>query len=292
MQRRTFLATAACALTASTALRAIAAPSLDFTFPGNLGAFAQYLNQSLPFVEYHDKAIFSSASVIKLLIAVGTMRRVEAEGLPLTMPLTIAASNIVDGSDTFGKSPAGSRASIHNLMVAMITQSDNTAANVLLDWVGMRRLDALAASCGMWATSFGRHFMDFGAKTAGHDNVTSARDMATLARGIALGVSGGFVDVTPAGCRFIYIQMRAQEDRETIPAAIARGVSVANKTGELEHVRHDVAIVGLGTQNAYAIALLSEYSVSRAEAMQRLRHIAAEIDEAAAAFATTAPSAT
>lgn len=240
-----------------------------------------HLNQSRPFAGLHSREAFSSASVIKLLLAIGAMRRIAVERLALTHSLPIARREIVGASETFGAVRPGSRATVHDLMVAMITQSDNTAANILLDWLGMPSLNALAGRCGLQVTHFARHFMDFTAKAAGHDNVTCPYDMATLAKGIALGVSAGFADVPAALCRSIYEQMLHQQDRETIPSAIKRPIAIANKTGELVGVRHDVAIVGLGRSDAYVATILSEGWTNRNAAMRRLRRIAAELDRAA-----------
>jgi beta-lactamase class A len=278
MKRHAFIVAA---VAAAAGLPARAASGVDFTFPGQLGVYAEHLNDSDSFADFHGGQSFSSASVIKLLIAVGAMRKVAGDGIGLAYRLSIAPSEIVGASDTFATSRPGSLATIHDLMAAMITRSDNTAANVLLDWVGMLETNALADECGFSKTRFARHFMDFPAKAAGYDNVTSPRDMALLAKGIALGVSQGFAGVPAGLCRFIYNQMLHQEDRETIPSAISRPIAVANKTGELTDVRHDVAIVGLGRSDAYTVALLSQSWVHRATAIARLRQIAAAVDVAA-----------
>jgi beta-lactamase class A len=278
MKRHAFIVAA---VAAGAGLPAFAASDFNFTFPGHLGVYAEHLNATYPFADFHGGESFSSASVIKLLIAVGTMRRIARDGIALTYRLPFASAEIVGASDTFATSRPGSFATIHDLLVAMITQSDNTAANVLLDWVGILSANALADQCGFSKTRFERHFMDFPAKAAGYDNVTSPRDMAMLAKGIAGGVSEGFAGVPATLCRFIYQQMLRQQDRETIPSAISRPIAIANKTGELANVRHDVGIVGLGRSDAYAVALLSESWIHRATAIARLRQIAAAVDRAA-----------
>ena len=277
MKRRGFLYGAlAVGAAAPAALQAA-----TYVFHGTLGVYAIHLTAAAPFVQEHGNAVFSSASVIKLLIAVGTMRRLHRRGLSLDTLLRISRDDIVDASDSFGKAKPGSYAPVRALVTAMITQSDNTAANALLDWCGESTLNALAVELGLRATRFERRFMDFAARAAGFDNLTSPRDMAMLAKGIALGVSAGYGGATASGCRFIYDAMLRQEDRETIPTGIARSVTIANKTGELERVRHDVAIVDLGQSDAYAVALLSQNWTSRSSAVQALRAVAADVDRKA-----------
>jgi len=174
----------------------------------------------------------------------------------------------------------GEQASLEHLAAATIERSDNTAANVLADWVGFAEIGRMAEIAGLEQTEMRRHFMDFTARGAGIDNTTTARDMAALLRGIALGAASGFAGVSSDGCSRIVAFMLAQEDRETIPAGVARPVPIANKTGELTGVRHDVAIVGAGLPDAYVLTLLSSGFDHRATAIARLRTIAAQIDAA------------
>jgi beta-lactamase class A len=280
MNRRQFLACSAIAPLFRGFVRPARA-AVEFAFSGHLGVYAQYLDRDAPFIDYHGNRVFSSASVIKLLIAVGAMKRIARQGLTLGDRVVIPGSDIVGASDSFGSARAGSFATIHDLMAAMITESDNTAANALLDWCGEHELNELARQLGLEATRFQRHFMNFAARAAGHDNYTSAKDMVTLARGIALGTSRGYAGVRPSGCRFIYDQMLQQEDRSMIPSGIQRHVAIANKTGELVGVLHDVAIVGLGKSKAYAVALLSQDWSSRAATIAALRSIAEKVDRLA-----------
>ncbi len=262
MDRRTFIGAAAAAAFASP----VTARAFDTDFPGDLAVYACRLDRMEPFVSYRPHEIFSSASVIKLLIAVGAMRRIDgASGLE--QRLKIAPDEIVGGSETFGTARPDQPATVRRLLTAMIQQSDNTAANVLLDWLGMPNLNALAAELDLEQTRFERHFMSFRARAAGLDNRTSAADMATLARAIAL----------EPRYRFVYELMLGQEDRETIPAGIARSVPIANKTGDLDGVRNDVAIVGK-PPHGYVLVLLSQGWPTRAGAVARLRAIAGQID--------------
>lgn len=254
------------------------APSIDWSFPGVVAAWAQRLSDDAPFVRYHDGIVFPAASIIKLAIDLAVARRAERLHDSWETRVPLAAREIVSGSDTFGSAHGGQRATLEALARAMISQSDNTAANVLADWCGFDAVNALVREAGLERTSLRRHFMDFAARAAGIDNTTTARDMATLVRGIALGTRHGFAGVAPADCRRVVRSMLAQEDRETIPAGISRQTRIANKTGELVDVRHDVAIVNEGRADAYVMVLLSKQLRNRPLAFRRLRQIASAID--------------
>jgi len=256
----------------------LAAAPIDWSFPGIVAAYAQRLDDAAPFVAHEAALVMPAASTIKVLILLAAIERMEREGLSWSRDLTVASGDVVGASETFGSARAGQRVSIEALAQAMIAQSDNTAANVFVDWLGFERIGRTASAAGMDSTDVRRHFMDFAARALGLDNTTTARDMATLLYGIGNGATRGFAGVSANGCRRIVRFMLGQEDRDTIPAAVSRHVRIANKTGVLQGIRHDVALVGIGTPNAYAIALLSENFTNGAAAYARLRTIAAAID--------------
>jgi beta-lactamase class A len=62
----------------------------------------------------------------------------------------------------------------------MLIASDNTAANVLLDLVGMGEVNESLSRMKLPHTKLARRFMDFEARAARRDNLTSAGDMLTL----------------------------------------------------------------------------------------------------------------
>jgi beta-lactamase class A len=264
---------------ASALLVSAAATPIDWAFPGVVAAYARRIDAATPFVSHNARTVMPAASVIKVLILLAVIAKMEARGRAWSDELTIRKPEIVDASETFGRAVPGQAATFGSLAQAMIEQSDNTAANVLADWARFERIGLTADAAGLSQTELRRHFMDFTARGAGIDNTTSARDMGLLLLGIAQGgESQGFAGVSRAGCRKIVTLMLHQEDRETIPAGISRPVSVANKTGELTGVRHDIAIVDVGRAGAYVVALLSCDFTNRSLAIARLRSFAARID--------------
>ena len=268
------------------ALLASAAGPAGWAFPGLVAAYARRVDGAAPFVSHNARTVMPAASVIKVLILLAAIAKIESQGRAWGDVLTIRKAEIVGASETFGHSVPGQTATLRELAQAMTEQSDNTAANVLADWAGFGRVGLMADAAGLSQTELRRHFMDFTARRAGIDNTTSARDMGLLLLGIAQGsASSGFASVSRDGCRTIVNLMLGQEDRETIPAGIARPVSIANKTGELIGVRHDIAIVNVAGADAYVVALLSCEITNRTQAFARLRQLAARIDAQAVATA-------
>jgi beta-lactamase class A len=147
----------------------------------------------------------------------------------------------VGGSETFGAAQPGERAPLGALLKAMIQQSDNSAANALVDRFSFATVNDVIAQAGLRSTRLRRYFM-YSSKA--HENVTTARDTGTLLFEIERGARSDNVALTSTrSCRAMIDTLLGQEDREKIPLGLPRGVPLANKTGELPGVRHDAGIV-------------------------------------------------
>jgi beta-lactamase class A len=74
-----------------------------------------------------------------------------------------------------------------DLMHLSLAVSDNDATNVVLSFVGLDKVNALAEELGLPATRMRRRMMDFEARAAGRENTTSPRDMVNLLTELARG---------------------------------------------------------------------------------------------------------
>ena len=64
---------------------------------------------------------------------------------------------------------------------------------------------------------------------------------------------------SPEHCKAMIGIMLGQTDRDKIPAGLPRGVPVANKTGELDGSRSDIAIVQPFGDSPYILVLYSKW---------------------------------
>lgn len=257
-------------------LSAIAA---SVTFPVlpagvSLTWYAQPLHLPARRLESGAERIVPAASIIKLLIAEAVVDEIGRGRLQLDAQIAIAPHDRVDGSPRF---PSGSRAPVSGLVAAMLSFSDNTAANALLHHLGFDACNARASALGLPATRFRRSFYDWNAQRRGLENTTSARDSALLMERLADLPRSPDAGRAAAG-EVVMRALLAQDDRETIPAALGNNSAIANKTGELPNVRHDVAIVGYGARDPYVVAILCRYDGSRSAAITAIRHVATTID--------------
>jgi beta-lactamase class A len=125
--------------------------------------------------------------------------------------------------------------SLAELCRLMMVVSDNTASNACLRQVGMGRLNEFFDGRG-YEARVRRYFMS--PVVAGKDNEMTAESAALMLDDLyaGRGLSDELRDFA-VGC------LRRQQFREKIPLMLPPELLVGHKTGELEGVRHDAAVV-------------------------------------------------
>lgn len=130
---------------------------------------------------------------------------------------------------------------------AMITVSDNDAANTLVNWLGngddaagMSVVNQFCQAHGFTSTQMNRLLL---ASSENGDNYTSAKDCGTFFKEIYQIVNGTISDSTLPNAEAMYYQLKMQQRKNKIPAQMPDGVHTANKTGELDTVENDAAII-------------------------------------------------
>ena len=79
-----------------------------------------------------------------------------------------------------GMTPGVTRLTNHDLATFMIGVSDNGATNVLIERVGMERVNARLDALGLRETRLRRKMMDVAAARAGRENTATPRELASL----------------------------------------------------------------------------------------------------------------
>lgn len=130
---------------------------------------------------------------------------------------------------------------------AMITVSDNDAANTLVNWLGngddaagMSVVNQFCQAHGFTSTQMNRLLL---ASSENGDNYTSAKDCGTFLKEIYQIVNGTISDSTLPNAEAMYYQLKMQQRKNKIPSQMPDGVHTANKTGELDTVENDAAII-------------------------------------------------
>ncbi|HTX56912.1 MAG TPA: serine hydrolase [Candidatus Acidoferrales bacterium] len=263
MNRRTFLAATAALAAAPYAARASAFDHVEEiarAVPGIVGIYCRTLADAPPLFAFNENVVFPTASTIKTLIMATAYVEEERHPGTLRKRITTYRSDLIGGSDFMELQPDGARLSVYELIVPMITLSDNTASNYLISYFGMPAINAVARRLKMTRTRLARHFLDFAAIVEHNDNVTTPADMSKLLFAIADGAREGIATICSSEhCRSMIDIMLRQTDRDKIPAGLPAGIPVANKTGELDGSRSDVAIIEPFGDSPYILICYSKW---------------------------------
>ncbi|WP_339262591.1 serine hydrolase [Lysinibacillus sp. FSL K6-3209] len=179
---------------------------------------------------------FSSASLIKVPILIAVFDYIDVCNIPINQVITVTPSDWVDFSVISEQRVTS--CTIYELCVWMITTSDNTATNVLIDLIGMDVLNQYFHKIGLTQTQLQRKMMDFERLAKGIDNITTARDMAHLFSRIYRQNL-----LSPVLSQLAIDILCRQRFHENLRRYIVDDVTIAHKTGGLDSVDHDVGIV-------------------------------------------------
>jgi beta-lactamase class A len=185
---------------------------------------------------------FSTASLIKVAILVTAYDLIEKKQLSLTDPLTLLRIDKVPGSGILQHLHDGTLLTVADALWLMATISDNTATNLLLDRIIIRRVWDKMESLGLMHTkvhskSFLRSTsvaMDSSVKYG--FGVTTPNEMATLFQLLAQGKA-----VSPSADSAMLHTLEHGSYRQMLQRYLV-GVRSAFKDGETDEVRTECSL--------------------------------------------------
>src|SRR3954447_9456769 len=126
-----------------------------------------------------ERETFPTASTIKLTLVYELFKQAEEGRIRLDETLALDRSKAVGGTGVLVEmgTPV---LSIRDYAVLMVTLSDNTATNVLIDRLGMDHVARRMQALGLSGTKLRRHMMDTAAARRGDENVSTPEEIARL----------------------------------------------------------------------------------------------------------------
>jgi beta-lactamase class A len=207
----------------------------------------------------HEDEVFPQASSIKIAVLAELYHQAQlsADGASgkakLSDPYTVNAGDLVADSDILlGLTPSVTRLTNHDLATMVVAVSDNSAANILIDRVGMDNVNRLMDSLGLAHTRLRRKMMDVKAASEGRENISTPREMMILLEQIYRG------KVLNKEMTESFLKMLSTHKASYIPRDLPDDVRTANKPGELEGVRNDCGIV-FAQNRPYVICVMTTY---------------------------------
>lgn len=210
------------------------------------------------------------ASMIKLFVLAKAMEDADDGKLKLTDKLTLTESNMVDGAGSVIGRGEMSAVSVKELLGLMISESDNTATNMLIDRLGMEEINKYLTENRYTDTILQHKMMLY---NSGLRNYSSVRDIGDLLTKI---YRHECVDEDYDEMMIEFLLK--QQDRECFPVALPSW-QIAHKTGEVTGVYNDGGIF-YGSQGNFVLVIMSESDIGRAfviEKMQAVAKLAAEV---------------
>jgi len=131
-------------------------------------------------VAYRADEPFPSASTIKVFVLQALLERVAADDAHLDDELVVGADDMVTGSGVLRSLTPGRRYTLRDLATLMIAVSDNTATNVLIEFLGVADVNASIQAHGWTGTYSAGKLQTSSAVAAGRPprSTTTAADLA------------------------------------------------------------------------------------------------------------------
>ncbi len=234
---------------------------------GVVGVTIQDLTTTERFALRGD-TVFTQASAIKLPVLVELFRQVEQGRHGLDDLITLEENDVVPGSGVLQRLTPGSvRMTLRDVATLMVTVSDNTATNMIIDRVGMENVNQTMVRLGLPQTKLQRKMMDSEAWLADRENLSTPNEQARLLELIHRG------DVLNDASRKELLHILSIPKSSRIRPLLPSGTRVAHKTGTVSGVVVDVGIVYLEGR-PFIIAGMANWLVDGPEAERALEQVA------------------
>ncbi len=225
---------------------------------GQVALYAQNLHTGQTASLQPDLPV-QTASVIKLGILLDAAEQIRAGQASLADRLTLTKPNQVPGSGVLGELTPPISLTLGDTLTLMVILSDNTATNMAIDRLGLAHINATLHAASLTQTVLYKKVYVPATGLMPSDQArfglgkTTPREMASIMERLAtchlaLDHSAALPGDRPI-CGAILHMLRNQQDRDSLPRYLEsldtseHGSAIANKTGALDQVRNDVALI-------------------------------------------------
>ena len=205
---------------------------------GKIGFYCEDLSSGHTQCNQADLPLIA-ASVIKLPIMVEAFRQIVQENVDLMTPFTIAKKDMLPSCGVLSYMHEGVTLPLIDLIALMIIVSDNTATNLLIDFLGMEKINHTIQALGLTGTVLRRKLFQPELSKMGIQNHVTARDMGLLLKKI---YNRELISKW-ADEKMLHILLNQQLNGKMPFYIHCDNIKCAHKTGEDEGISHDVGIV-------------------------------------------------
>lgn len=208
--------------------------------PGKISFMYENLKTGEMFA-YHEHEPLMAASVIKLFVMTAAFKRMDEGLLDPEEMFAVKREDCVPSCGALTYLHDGILVTAMDLITLMIIFSDNTATNVLIDFLGMNEINKTIKDLGFQQTVLQRKMFDLKRAGQGIQNYITAYETGRL---LKMMYQGSLIS-RQASDKMLSI-MKNQQLCSKIPfylQALPEEPVIAHKTGEDTGITHDVGIV-------------------------------------------------
>lgn len=202
---------------------------------------------------YNENVCMTAAGCMKLPIAVSLIKAVENKKVDFMDRVKIQTSDKVYGTGIIHEFNEREY-TVFELMVIMLIQSDNTAANKIIDIVGMEQINEDIIAMGLKNTRLNRKTNDERTAITDVENITTAYDLSKIWKHLS---NGTFLS-KDNGQMLIDI-LRRQQIKNKLALYIPDDlkIEISSKTGDKKGVENDTAYLEL-PKGKFVFTVLSQ----------------------------------
>lgn len=224
-------------------------------YPYRAGIIVRDLTNNFSYY-YKGSKQFISASLIKLPIMCSVFEEINRGNMALDNIITLKKQHKVSGSGSLRRVRNGAQYSVEELLKLMIKNSDNTAAKILTDRIGLEKMNRIFKEIGLQDTNISHKSFNMTRRRGKDESYTTPYDIVYLLEKIYYGM---FINQEVSN-RIIEI-LKTPDDNSRLSRYLPDNFELAHKTGLLRGACHDAGIV-FTPKGAFLICVMTEKNLS------------------------------
>jgi beta-lactamase class A len=187
---------------------------------------------------------YGAASTVKIPLMIEIYRQIDRGERSLDDRYVLVHEERAVGSGVMLELHAGMEFTLNDLIYLMISISDNTATNILIDYAGMEAVNATMRSLGMERSTLGRKMKGRPAQGDEQENWATSNDYAKVVQAL-LDDRAASAD----SCARMVAMLEKQQNKRRISRYLPESEEIrwGTKTGSVRGVTNDAGFITTGT---------------------------------------------
>ncbi len=216
------------------------------------------------YVDFNGDTTLAAASTIKTPILAAFFQAIDEGKIHLDDKITLKKEHIAGGSGELQDQKPGTQFSTLEVANKMITISDNTATNMLIEILG--GIDTLNDKFKQWGLNH-TQLQNFLPDLEG-TNKTTAKDLVN----IMAQINQNQLISLKSRDRALNIMTQTRND-SLLPQGLEKGATIAHKTGTIDTIAADVGIIDMPNGKRYLLGVIVQHPKTKGKAEKFIRDV-------------------